>query len=103
MDLFDPVALLRAEGIDLASKPAPPPVPIINKCATCHRRNTLLLAGDAELKRREWLCEKYGCVATDGDLNQLVCEYLHNPGAMVGLPPVLPGILSVPFKRQTHP
>ncbi len=37
----------------------------------CHRKDTLRLAGGEEWKRREWLREKCGCVATDGGLDRL--------------------------------
>ena len=51
------------------------------------------MTGGEEWKRRECLCEKCGCVATDGDLDRLVREYLRDPGAIVGHSPQVRSLL----------
>lgn len=68
------------------------PVPLIDECATCHRKDTLRLAG-GDWKKHEWLCEKCGCVVTDGDLDRLMYDYMHEPGAMACITPTVRSLL----------
>ncbi len=68
------------------------PVPVIDECATCRRKDTLRPVG-GEWKRREWLCEKCGCVTTDRDLDRLYYDYMHEPGAMDRITPTVRSLL----------
>ena len=93
----------RYEGIDLydlhnhiwdnREKPTHVvPVPLIDECATCHRKDTLRLAS-GEWRKYEWLCERCGRVTTDRNLDRLMYDYMHEPGAMACISPTVRSLL----------
>ena len=90
------------DGIDLSDlhnhiyanreKPAHvAPAPVIDECATRHRKDTLRPADGDERKRREWLCERCGRVTTD--LDRLMYHYMHEPSARACTTPTVRSLL----------
>ena len=68
------------------------PIPVINECAVCHRKDTLRVAG-GEWKKYEWLCERCGRITTDADVDRLYYDYMHEPGAMNCITPTVRSLL----------